>query len=78
VSGESAYDITQADLNGMNLPENGHFTATSGNVTEDNITIHLRKLGCKEEMLAKEVEDSVQRRVLVLVLLNYRILPRKL
>jgi len=37
----------------MNLPENDHFTATSRNVTEDNIKIHLRKLGCKEEMLAK-------------------------
>jgi hypothetical protein len=78
VSGESDYDIAQADLSGMNLPENGNFTATSGNVTEDNIMIHLRKLGCKEEMLAKEVEDSVQRRVLVLALLNYRILPRRL
>jgi hypothetical protein len=44
----------------MNLPENDHFTATSGNVTEDNIKIHLRKLGFKEEMLVKEVEDSVQ------------------
>jgi hypothetical protein len=44
----------------MNLPENDHFTATSGNVTEGNIKIHLRKLVCKEEMLAKEIEDSVQ------------------
>lgn len=61
----------------MNLPENDHFTATSGNVTEDNIKIHLRKLGFKEEMLVKEVEDSVQWRVLVLAVLNYRILLRK-
>jgi len=60
MSGKSDYDITQADLNGMNPPENGPFTATSGNVTEDNIKIHLRKLGCKVEMLAKGVEDSVQ------------------
>jgi len=60
MSGKSDYDITQADLNGMNPPENGPFTATSGNVTEDNIKIHLRKLGCKEEMLAKGAEDSVQ------------------
>jgi hypothetical protein len=44
----------------MNLPKKYHFSATSGNVTVDNIKIHLRKLGCKEEMLAKEVEDSVQ------------------
>ena len=42
----------------MNLPENGHFIATSGNATEDNIKIHFRKLRCKEEMLAKEVEDK--------------------
>jgi len=48
----------QADLSGMNLPENGHFIATSGNATEGNIKIHLRKLCCKQEMLAKEVEDK--------------------
>jgi hypothetical protein len=60
VSGECDYKTTQADLRGMNLPEKGHFTATSGNVTEVNIKIHLRKLGCKDEMFAKEIEDSVQ------------------
>lgn len=48
MSGESDYDTTQADLSGTNLPENDHFTVTSGNVTEYNIKIHLRKLGCKE------------------------------
>jgi hypothetical protein len=58
VSGESDYDTTQADLSGMNLPENDHFTATSGNATEDNIKIYLRKLRCKEKMLAKEAEDK--------------------
>jgi hypothetical protein len=50
----------QADLSRINLPENGHFTATSGNVTEDYIKIHLRKLSCKEGMLAKQVEDGMQ------------------
>jgi hypothetical protein len=58
VSGEFDYNTTQADLRGMHLPENGHFTATLGNATEDNTKIHLRKLSCKEEMLAKEVEDK--------------------
>jgi hypothetical protein len=60
MSRESDYDTTQADLSGINLPENGHFTATSGNVTEDNIKIHLRKPGCKEGMLAKEIDDCLQ------------------
>jgi hypothetical protein len=77
MTGETEYDTTQADLSGMNLPQNGHFTTTSGNVTEDNIKIHLRKLGYKKEMLVKEVKNSVQRRVLVLSVLNYCILLRK-
>jgi uncharacterized protein YbcC (UPF0753/DUF2309 family) len=60
MSGKSEYDTTETDVSGINLPENVHFTTTSGNTTVDNIKIHIRKLGCKEEMLGKEVEDSVK------------------
>jgi hypothetical protein len=42
--GESDYGTMQADLSGMNLPANGHFNVTSGNVTEDNPKIHLNLL----------------------------------
>jgi hypothetical protein len=59
MSGESDYDTTQADLSRINLLENGHFTATSRNVTDDNIEIYIRKLGCKEGMLEKQVEDGM-------------------
>jgi hypothetical protein len=44
----------------MNFPENGHFTATSENITDHNIEIRLRKLGCKEEILVREADYRMQ------------------